>query len=358
MKRRAQLGFYSQSLLHNQTNTIPDKILKFLNFDKIKEEVAAGKPMTDDLQNVFRSNGIVSPVVSDTRVTSSSDDVTVFLMDLEATLAPLPYFSVLQAAIIKKLPNYCADNVPKNVALLEELENVSASENILDLQQTLEEAKNAQYKDLAANGRLQTVLSDHLTQRITQRSKLGYVKRVEADILRELCVGTGFQTTVFSDVKAFFQTAGRPNAQTMKSKRKTCVAIFCNEAKEGQEAFLGNTQCGDLSSHVTAFIDPTFAGSMLMPRSYSKIRAHLSELLKANVKLVFITGNSSVASAAEASGDVDCTFLCLRPCNEWMTIDTFVAINLPQLVSLNQIIQPQLPLDFASISAEAVKASG
>lgn len=358
MKRRAQLGFNAQCLLHNHTDTVPSSVQKFLKVDEVVEDVRKGKPMAEDLHNILRNNKISVPLVGESNERRSDEDITVFLVSLAGTIQSLPFTNVLRQKALDGIHKFCVDSIPKNEKVMEVVH--AAGKNVPELKPVYEEAAATNFKNIYANERLQQAFGDFMAKEIASKNKNSpYVNSIEGALFWDLGAGTGLKFTFFNDVKPFFEVAGRKKTdnEQVHTEKNSCIAIYSSASKMLQQTLLSNAQDGDLSTYVTEYIETSFAGSKLMPKSYSKIRSHMMQLLGDNIKLVFITGNSSEATAAETSGDVDCTILCLRPCNEWLTIDTFVAVNLPQVVSLSQIIQPELPVDFGALAAEAVRSS-
>lgn len=356
MKRRAQLGFHAQCLLHHYTDSIPENIKQIVDMQEVTAEVCGGKTMTEDLQNMFRSKQITPPLAGPPSK-KKQNDITVFMLDLVGTIAPMPYAASLRRDAANDLEYFIQDHVPQNKEVLAAVHNVAQMSP--EVKAALDEAEAAGFKNKALNDTLRKVFVEYTKPQILENSKSPAIKVVVGMLLKAKCISRGLKTSVFSDVKPFLEVVGRKKDGHVQenAEKKSCVIIFSSSSVEAQEIFLGNTREGDLTPYITAYIDPNFAGSKLMPRSYSKIRGHLKSLLGEHIKLVFVTGSSSEASAAETSGDVDASILCMRPLNEWMTIDTFVAVNLPHVVSLSQITQPELPVDFGDLAAEAMRSS-
>eukprot|EP00796_Vickermania_ingenoplastis_P006721 gene6721-4816_t len=353
MKRRAQLGFHAQCLLHNHTNTVPDNVKKYLNVEVVGKEIQGAKTMTEDLHNVFRSSKIAIPFAGGKNERKENEDTTVFVLDFTGTIQPQPYAEVLRQKGTENVHRFCADAIPKNPKILEAVR--TAAEKATELKAPYQEAAASKFTDIYANERLQKAFGNWMAKEMKEKSKNPVVKEVEGALLWDMCASLGIKTVFFSDVKPFFETAGRKASDNQA--KKSCIVLYSSAPVSAQETFVSNAQDGDLSPYITEYLDTNYIGSKLLARSYTKMRVHLTQKLGPNIKIVFITGNSSEASAAESSGDVDCTILCLRPCNEWMTIDTFVAVNLPHIVSLSQIVQPELPVDFGSLAAEAIRSS-
>lgn len=260
-------------------------------------------------------------------------------------------------------------------------------------------AKKEDFKSMPTNTLLASVLVEHFSELIRSAPigaavppKSSYIRELEGLLLWHMCKRTGLSTKVFDDVKEFLDsvsTSGAGDISELYSKnsrvsgseehvkafeniskerkssvmpskksvlegRKCILVLYSSLVEDELKVFLSNTNLGDLTRYFAVYIHTSFAGSKLLPRSYSKIRTHLTEVLNTReFHLVFVTPNLTEASGAETSGDVDLTFLSLRPGNEWIPLDTFVAVSIPFLVSLKQISHPDVPTDFEALAKEA-----
>lgn len=286
---------------------------------------------------------------------------------------------------------------------------MNAANNDAGIQSTYSKAKNEEFKNHAVNSELSKLLLEHFSELIrntpigsTVPSKSSYIRDLECLLFRHMCKRTGLSTKVFGDVKEFLdavEKSGQPGsrmrgrkgssgdtavaeeedkvcgakdsggvvsqdtnsekASTLKAfnnknilgGRKCVLVLYSNLVEDELRLFLSNTNLGDLTQYFVLYIHTSFAGSKLLPRSYSKIRTHLTEVFNtSNFHMVFITPSLTEASGAEASGDVDLSFLSLRPGNEWISLDTFVAVSVPFMVSLKQISHPEEPIDFKALA--------
>ncbi|CCW63282.1 unnamed protein product [Phytomonas sp. EM1] len=164
-------------------------------------------------------------------------------------------------------------------------------------------------------------------------------------------------TRVFADVASFLR-AFPPSPSP--SQPPAGVVVFSASSAGAQRAFLRHTQYGDLSAHVVDYADTATVGGKLSPRSYTKLRRHLNgwmarEGYTGELRLVFVSDNLTELSSAEASGSVDCSLLCVRPFSKWMNLETLTVVGIPHICSLEQLLDPEAPVDHVAIVEDATK---
>lgn len=277
---------------------------------------------------------------------------------------------------------------------------VFVAENHSNMRSAYASAKENSFQNEDANTHLSTLLVEHFSELIRSTpiasavpAKFSYIRDIEALLMWYMCQHSKLTTKVFNDVKPFLEAmtssggisgglsssavpssdavGGKNSSKTIPShdcegKENTAlsmetpienrhVVLFSSIQEEELKIFLDNTNVGPLSSYFAAYIHTSFAGSKLLPRSYSKIRSHLVEKFHTrNIHIVFLTSNLTEASGADTSGDVDVSFLALRPGNEFIPLDTFFAVSIPFFVSLQQVCHPTEPIDLEALANEAL----
>lgn len=304
--------------------------------------------------------------------TSSSEarpPVIVFLCDIEGTTTPLPFVrNVMMPLAAAHVEDYAQAHFPSDATFVSHVEAAAAAAGTAGaatpadpaiaaspdapsantLRDAFATAEAAKFADDAANEAVRKLFCIHFRREMEAGSKEAHMKAVQAAIWEELYATGKHQTQVFPDVNEFFRFAGDEAMRDV-----THIALYSTGSIAAQQLLMRHTPYGDLNPFISAYFDPTTVGTKLTPKSYMRIRNMLAQQLNIgspeNLQIVFLTDNTSEASAADSSGAIDCPVLCVRPLNEWITIDTMLSVLVPFVTSFTQLMRPKEEVDYRQL---------
>ncbi|KAG5465175.1 hypothetical protein LSCM4_00628 [Leishmania orientalis] len=363
MLQNALSCFSAQLELTRLTDTVPDDI----NYEElaaiIQEKLQHAPGTTPGLFELLETKQIYLPAIDDAgdSITSLSGPLTVFLFDVEGTITPLPFVRQVMIPLAEaRLESYMAAHFPEDKAFVDLLVALTESRSSptaktptatsKGFSDALAVCKAHDWNDAAANNAARAEFCVFFHEEVKKGSTHAAVKAVQAAIWTEVFGEGKLQSQVFPDVNTFFRYAGRPiMAET------TRIALYSTGSIASQKLVMGHTPYGDLNPFITAYFDPLLVGTKLTPKSYMKIRTLLAEQLDISpesMHIIFVTDNTSEASAAETSGAVDSSILCVRPLNNWVTFDTMLSINVPFIISFTQLMQRRCKIDLAKLVSD------
>ncbi|GET93690.1 hypothetical protein, conserved [Leishmania tarentolae] len=360
MLRNALSCFASQLELATMTNTVPADI----------EYKDVAQMVNDKLQNApgntlgvfdhLKAKEILLPEPDNPTyaIASMSAPLTVFLFDIEGTTTPLPFVQNVMIPLAEaRVEAYMAAHFPEDKEFVKILTQVvepqsspltkASTARSKGFTDALAVSEARGWKDEEANKATRTEFCTFFHEEVGKGSEHAAVKAVQAAIWADVFAEGKVQSQVFPDVDTFFRFAGGPSMT-----EKTRIALYSSGNIAAQKLYMGHTPYGDLNPFITAYFDPMLVGTKLMPKSYMKIRTLLAEELDIPsdcMQIVFVTDNTSEASAADTSGAVECSVLCVRPLNKWITFDTMLSINVPYIMSFTQLMQRNYEVDMGKL---------
>jgi enolase-phosphatase E1 len=372
---------YAQTELAHLTNTIPHphsyeelKVVILRNLNK-------SAVFPPDIHDCLRNRGVhlSSPGATFVEYTPSASfpeaqpPVVVFLCDIEGTTTPLPFVrEVMMPLAEAHVETYTQAHFPSDPEFQQHvaaaasatsaaaLAGLSSAGTVTEppapsLSDAFAKCVKAKFADEGANRTVRDLFCRHFREEVKNGSKEAYMKAVEAAIWEEVYSHGQHQTQVFPDVNEFFRFAGD---EAMSGS--TRIAIYSSGSVAAQQLIMRHTPYGDLNPFITAYFDPTIVGTKLTPKSYMRIRNLLAKQLgldsQESLQIVFLTDNTSEASAADSSGAIDCPVLCIRPLNEWITIDTMLSVSLPFVTSFTQLMRPKEEVVYKKLVEETLSA--
>lgn len=344
MQRRAQVAYDAQCHLAHLTGTLPGSVAKTTNLPALAASLGEGREMTESLHTVLNARNVTLPL-------AATGPITVFLLGLEGTVAPLSAFqSFVNSKVVDHAKEFIDKHYPQNPVVLAHAK--AAAERCPELQEALTEDMNHQSQIDGEANRVRCLLHSHMVAALGNPELPTYVKHFRGDVCAEAvtCKDSVCQTSLYSDVPLFLKARGQSS-----NGGASRVAIYSSVSAAVQRAYFKQSGYADLTSYVSDFFDVRQVGSMLMSLSYERIRSLLASHLQvpySELRIVFVTHNSSAASAAEASGAADSAVLCLRPGNEWLAMDTLLALTVPFVCSLAQLLDEPSPVDFQAIAKQ------
>ncbi|KAG5464438.1 hypothetical protein LSCM1_00625 [Leishmania martiniquensis] len=360
MLRNALLCFSAQLELARLTQTVPADINDEELNAMIQEKLHQAPGATPDLFGILETKQIYLPALDDPNdaVTPISESLTVFLFDVEGTTTPLPFVRQFMVPLADaRVESFMTAHFPNDEELVNAL--IAATEQPASptaktptraskaFSDALEACRALEWKDAAANRAACDEFCAFFHEEVKRGSAHNAVKAVQAAIWTEVFAEGKLQSQVFPDVNAFFRYAGSP-----AMSEKTRIALYSTGSIASQKVVMGHTPYGDLNPFITAYFDPSLVGTKLTPKSYMKIRSLLVEQLRIspeNMHIIFVTDDTSEASAAETSEAVDSSIVCVRPLNTWITFDTILSINVPYIVSFEQLMQRHCEVNMAKL---------
>ncbi|CBZ26451.1 conserved hypothetical protein [Leishmania mexicana MHOM/GT/2001/U1103] len=364
MFRNALSCFVAQLELTRLTETLPDNIDYTELMEMVQQRLQGAPGKTLGVFELLQAKEVHLPDPDNPSyaVASMSAPLTVFLFDIEGTTTPLPFVRKVMMPIAEsRVEAYMATHFPADQAFVDRLTAASAPQSSPLAKATMAYSKAftdalatsgaRDWKDEAANEVTRSEFCALFHSEIERGSDHAAVKVVQAAIWAEVFAEGKLQSQVFPDVNTFFRFAGGP-AMTERVR----IALYSSGSIEAQKLIMANTPYGDLNPFITAYFDPLLVGTKLMPKSYMKIRTLLAEKLDIppeSMQIVFVTDNTSEASAAETSGAVESSILCVRPLNDWITFDTMLSINVPYIMSFTQLMQCNCVVDMKKLVNDA-----
>ncbi|CAJ1013097.1 hypothetical protein Q4I28_008410 [Leishmania naiffi] len=352
--------FAAQLDLSRLTGTVPPDVDYAELYSIIQQRLQSVPGTTPDVFQLLEKKQIHLPVPDDPAyaIASMSEPITVFLFDIEGTTTPLPFVRQTMIPLADaRVEAYMTTHFPSNPAFVDLLTAAAnpQSSPVAKRQTTawkafsdaLSASEARDWEDAAANEVTRNEFCALFHDEVKKGSSHPTIKAVQAAIWAEVFAEGKLQSQVFPDVNAFFRYAGGP-----AMAEKTRIALYSTGSIAAQKLLMGHTPYGDLNPFITAYFDPILVGTKLMPKSYMKIRTLLAEQLDLSpedMRIVFVTDNTSEASAAETSGAIQSSILCVRPLNDWITFDTMASINVPYIMSFTQLMQRECVVDMVKL---------
>ncbi|KPA81734.1 hypothetical protein ABB37_04027 [Leptomonas pyrrhocoris] len=373
--------FQAQTELAHLTNTLPpydnyEHLMSVIEPKLIGTRIPAPN-INDSLRkrSVCLSTDGGSPVEPTPNVfnLNAGAPVVVFLCDIEGTTTPLPFVrNVMMPLAEGHYDTYAKAHFPSDVVFVQHVEaaavfisakrvNPPVTDSAdalaeLTLSEAFSKSKAAGFADEDANSAVRELFGRHFKEETEKGSKETHVKAVQAAILEEVYAQGEHQTQVLPDVNEFFRCIGC-EAQRGGSRH---IALYSSGSVAAQKLIMRHTPYGDLNPFITAYFDPTDVGTKLTPKSYMRIRNLLAKQLDVgspdNLQIVFVTDSTSEASAADTSRAVDCSVLCLRPLNEWISIETLLSVSVPFITSFTQLLRPGEKVDYNQLVKDTLAA--
>nr|AGT02677.1 acireductone synthase [Crithidia acanthocephali] len=366
--------FKAQTELAHLANALPpletyDKLM-----DVVQQKVTEVHTKRTSIDESLRKRGVRlqtpdSPSYEcsspDASTSESRPPIVVFLCDVEGTTTPLPFVrQVMMPLAAAHVEAYTRAHFPSDPAFRPHVAAAAAAVTAapanasittspdapptVTLRDAFAKAEAAAFADEAANDAVRKLFCLHFRREIQQGSKEAYMKAVQAAIWEEVYATGKHRTQVYPDVNEFFRYAGD---EAMRDAMH--VALYSTGSVAAQQLLMRHTPYGDLNPFITAYFDPTIVGTKLTPKSYMRIRNLLAQQLNIgtpeNLQIVFLTDNTSEASAADSSGAIDCPVLCIRPLNGWITIDTMLSVAVPFITSFAQLMRPEEEVDYVQL---------
>ncbi|KAK7201582.1 Haloacid dehalogenase-like hydrolase [Novymonas esmeraldas] len=363
MLRNALSCFSAQLELSHLAGTVPVDIEYEELASTMEQRMQNASGTTPGVFELLEGKEIHLPVPDDPvyAVAALSEPLTIFLCDIEGTTTPLPFIrEVMMPRILARVDAYVETHFPADSAFVELLVNASnpqsspAAKTPTAGAQAFADAVTASkahdWKNDAANAAVRREFGLFFRDEVKNGSADSAVKAIQAVLMAEIFAEGEIQSQVFADVNAFFRYVGSP-----AMAERTRIALYSTGSIAAQKLIMQHTPYGDLNPFVTAYFDPALVGTKLMPKSYMKIRTLLAQQLDISpdsMHIVFVTDNTSEASAAETSGAVESSILCIRPMNSWVTFDTLLSINVPHIVSFAQLTQRDCEVDLAHLVSD------
>ncbi|CBZ39053.1 hypothetical protein, conserved [Leishmania donovani] len=363
MLRNALSCFVAQLELARLTGTLPSSIDYEELVAMVQQRLQGAPGKTLGVFELLQAKEIHLPEPDNPNyaVASMLAPLTVFLFDIEGTTTPLPFVQkVMMPLAESRVEAYMAAHFPADQAFVDLLTAVAEPQSSplakaptaysKAFTDALAASGARDWKDEAANEVARSEFCAFFHHEIKRGSDHAAVKAVQAAIWTEVFAEGKLQSQVFPDVSTFFRFAGGP-----AMAERTRIALYSSGSIAAQKLVMGHTPYGDLNPFITAYFDPLLVGTKLMPKSYMKIRTLLAEKLdipQESMHIVFVTDNTSEASAAETSGAVESAILCVRPLNDWITFDTMLSINVPYIMSFTQLMQRNCDVDMAKLVSD------
>lgn len=357
MQRRALEAFAAQCILAQKVGSLPPSLDFSLTMAELTDKLTTAPRTEQNLHDLLSQRGVELPRDYSTRSdlvvrrkpSSSSTPVIVYLLDMEGTMTPLPFIQeILVPLACRHVEEFMLKNFPKDKDIVGVVK--AASYSSPDLKTAFKHGQEVHFSNEELNKEIRQLFCDTAKKEMLGGSKLPFVKALQAAIWAGTFASGESHLEVFSDVYDFLHFAGTAESPN------THVAIYSSATVRSQKTALSKTRYGDLNAFITAYFDPSIVGSKLMPNSYNKIQCFLCEQLNLNpndLQILFVTDNTTEASAADASGAVDCSIFCVRPLNTWVTYDTLLAVSVPHISTLTQLIREDETVDYDHLAEEA-----
>nr|AGT02559.1 acireductone synthase [Herpetomonas muscarum] len=347
MLQAAQVAYDTQLLLAALSGTLPSNVAESsIDVPTLTGKLSSGMSSNSCLASAMRSKGVPYPF------TNNKDGiVTIFLLDMEGTVAPMSYSrKVMFPQLIAHIEDFVESNYPNLAAESQYLKPACARS--AELKKAVEEDMADNYTNAALTAKAKQLLSAHMREETEKMSVMPYVKQFQGDAWADWVArqDAKVKTRVFSDFVEFVKERGARGAQDVSR-----VFMYSTGSIKAQETLLSHTQAGNLLPFVSGLIDCSMVGSKLAPGSYSKIRSHISAvtgLPKDRLRVIFCTDNPSEASAADTSGAVESSILVIRPGNDWVNLDTFMAVAAPHVCSFAQLMGSVRTVDYKGLTDE------
>ncbi|RNE99730.1 hypothetical protein TraAM80_08018 [Trypanosoma rangeli] len=306
--KQAQVGYKVQNLLNDLVQN-----------PKREDEIASVSTSLAESQTEF--------VMRRRRSLLGEDKVTVYLLGMEGTVAPLPLISQVLQWQSDNLRPFVYSHFPGDAAVRKIIEK--AAEGLPALRKALDEPQ-------VDKDQVCTLFTNHIIGELetTKGSYPSYYTE-----FMELMMEDGFErellhSNLFQDAAIEIREWGSPR------QKKTFVAIWSLCPTVTAKMLLYHCSYDDLLPYVVECFDPRSVGSMLEPSTYLTIRRRLEKMLSystGDINIIFATDSSNGAVAANASGAVDATFISVRPFNNPLTLDTLSGIDVATFSSFHQL---------------------
>lgn len=369
MQRNALACFSVQLELARLTDSLPPDV----DYDELlvtlAEKMNDASGTTPCVYDQLESKQIVLPDADgpNTAAHVVAKPITVFLFDVEGTTTAVPFFrQVLLPLAAAQVGAFVKEHFPSDpefVSLLSALVEPVTSPtrrtprfSLMSFAEAFIASREQNWKDEEVNAATREQFCALFRDDMDYETADPAVKAVQAVVYADLFADKKLHSHVFPDVDTFFRFAGGPDMS-----KRTHIALYSTDSVAAQKLIMANTEYGDLNPFVTAYFDPALVGTKLSPKSYMKICTLLSEQLAISpedMDVVFVTDNASEASAAETSGAVGSSVLCLRPLNTWVTFDTILPVNVPYITSFEQLMRRECDVSLEKMvnSANSVMA--
>lgn len=371
----------AQTELAHLTNTLPPHDSYENLMSVIEPKLSTLHTESTSIYDCLLKRGVRLPTVQDAQggnapntYSGARPPVVVFLCDIEGTTTPLPFVrDVMMPIAAAHVDAYTKAHFPSDTTFVQQV--VAATSFVVatpidhpveaspvaptTVAQTLSDAyaksESAHFADENANEAVRQLFCHHFKEQLKNGSKEAYMKAVEAAIWAEVYAKGQHQTQVFPDVNEFFRYAG-----DRAMSNSTRIAIYSTGSVAAQHLLMQHTPYGDLNPFISAYFDPTTVGTKLAPKTYLRIRNLLLkqfEIMSSDsLQIVFLTDNTSEASAADSSGAVDCSVLCVRPLNAWIAADTLLSVSVPFITSFTQLMRPDEKVDYDQLVRDTMAA--
>lgn len=277
--------------------------------------------------------------------------VTFYLFDIEGTTSALPFIrKVLFPAAEKNAKAYATTHYPDDASFVKLLGELGSAASPA-LSEALAVANAASQDDAdTAVLRVRDLFTSTLKEVLSNGSTLPVVKEIQGLLWADAVVQQKLHTHVFSDVPVFFRAMGAESTPV-----HTAIGIYSTGSVFAQQMIMRHTAFGDLTTHITAYFDPSMVGVKTVPASYQNIRQRILKQLNVedkDVELVFFTDNPKEVEAAHASGSVQRVVLCVRPLNAWVPREQLEALAVPAVCSFSQLLPGATPPDMDALVSE------
>ncbi|RNF25986.1 uncharacterized protein Tco025E_01773 [Trypanosoma conorhini] len=298
------------------------KVQNLLNFlvenPQLKDEVIGISEPLAATQTEF--------VMRRRRSLQDEDAITVYLLGMEGTVAPLPLVSQVLQWQAENIKAFVHSHFPGDADLCGIIGRAS------QCLPPLRKALNATQVD---KDEVLSLFIDHIDA--LESAKVPYPSYYSE--LLEMVLEDGFTSEVlhsklFQDAAISIKEWGSPRQQ------QTFVAICSICPTATARMLLRYCSYDDLSPYVFDYFDQRSVGSMIEPHTYLTIRRRLEKSLSrisSEINVVFITDSSNGAVAANASGAADATFFSVRPFNKPVTLDTLFVLDAATISSFHQL---------------------
>ncbi|ESL09992.1 hypothetical protein TRSC58_02280 [Trypanosoma rangeli SC58] len=305
--KQAQVGYKVQNLLNDLVQNA-----------KREDEVVSVSASLAESQTEF--------VMRRRRSLLGEDKVTVYLLGMEGTVAPLPLISQVLQWQSDNVKPFVYSHFPGDAALCKIMEK--AAEGLPSLRRALNEPR-------VDKDQVCTLFTNHIGELDTAKGSYpSYYTEFMGLMLEDGFARELLHSNLFQDAAIEIREWGSPR------QKKTFVAIWSLCPTATAKMLLRHCSYDDLLPYVVECFDPRSVGSMLEPSTYLTIRRRLEKMLlysTGDINIIFATDSSNGAVAANASGAVDATFLSVRPFNNPLTLDTLSGIDVATFSSFHQL---------------------